>query len=170
MVRHRFHSFSINDMLWTYCSLSLSLSLSPLSLSLSSSSPSFIFLPFACFDGFPLMPFPLRPMSEDVFSSKTLHRMQKKTCKEFVRRAFGLCPGGGGGALPLLTVVETCRWTGYDFPVITIDTGYLNRPNWLLAGYSVYHRVASQPTLFMTGPRSRHQRRYVRDATDFMNV
>ena len=55
--------------------------------------------------------------------------------------------GGGGGALPLLnlTVVGTCRWTGYDFPVITIDTGYLNRPNWLLAGYSVYHRVASQP-------------------------
>ena len=30
----------------------------------------------------------------------------------------------------LLTVVGTCRWTGYDFPVI--DTGYLNRPNWLL--------------------------------------
>ena len=64
----------------------------------------------------------------------------------------------GGGALPLLTVVGTCRWTGYDFPVITIDTGYLNRPNWLLAGYSVYHRVASQPTMFMTGPQSRHQR------------
>ena len=80
-------------------------------------------------------------------------------------------PGGGGGALPLLTVVGTRRWTGYDFPVITIDTGYLNRPNWLLAGYSVYHRVASQPTMFMTGPRSRHQRRCVRDATDFfMNV
>ena len=77
--------------------------------------------------------------------------------------------GGGGGALPLLnlTVVGTCRWTGYDFPVITIDTGYLNRPNWLLAGYSVYHRVASQPTMFMTGPRSRHQRRCVPDATDF---
>ena len=66
--------------------------------------------------------------------------------------------GGGGGGLPLLTVVGTCRWTWYDFPVITIDTGYLNRPNWLLAGYSVYHRVASQPT-FRTGPRSRHQRR-----------
>ena len=28
--------------------------------------------------------------------------------------------------------------------VINIGTGYLNRPNWLLAGYSVYHRVASQ--------------------------
>ena len=68
---------------------------------------------------------------------------------------------GGGGALPLLTVVGTCRWTGYDFPVINIDTGYLNRPNWLLAGYSVYHMVASQPTMFMTGPRSRHQRRCV---------
>ena len=78
-----------------------------------------------------------------------------------------LAPGPGRGALPLLTVVGTCRWTGYDFPVITIGTGYLNRPNWLLAGYSVYHRVASQPTMFMTGPRSRHQRRCVRDATDF---
>ena len=63
--------------------------------------------------------------------------------------------GGGGqpshlgpvfsrGALPLLKVVGTCRWTGYDFPVINIGTAYLNRPNWLLAGYSVYHRVASQ--------------------------
>ena len=30
------------------------------------------------------------------------------------------------------------------FTVINIGTGYLNRPNWLLAGYSVYHRVASQ--------------------------
>ena len=53
--------------------------------------------------------------------------------------------------------------------------GYLNRPNWLLAGYCVYHRVASQPgsqpTMCMSGPRSRHQRRCVRDATDLiMNV
>ena len=30
------------------------------------------------------------------------------------------------------------------FAVINIGTGYLNRPNWLLAVYSVYHRVASQ--------------------------
>ena len=30
------------------------------------------------------------------------------------------------------------------FTVINIGTGYLNRSNWLLAGYSVYHRVASQ--------------------------
>ena len=111
------------------------------------------------------MPFPLGPMSEDVFSSKTLHRMQKPLQRICTARVW-LMPGGGG-ALPLLTVVGTCRWTGYDFPVITIDTGYLNRPNWLLAGYSVYHRVASQPTMFMTGPRSRHQRRCVRDATDF---
>ena len=74
-------------------------------------------------------------------------------------------PGGtsiidGGWDVPLDRV--------YDFPVITIDKGYLNRPNWLLAGY---HRVASQPgsqpTMFMTGSRSRHQRRCVRDATDF---
>ena len=80
----------------------------------------------------------------------------------------GVDTGGGGGALPILTVMGTCRWTGYNFPVINIDTGYLNRPNWLLAGYSVYwHRVASQPTMFMTGPISRHQRRCVRDATDF---
>ena len=75
--------------------------------------------------------------------------------------------GGGGGGTSILTV----SGTGYDFPVITIDTGYLNRPNWLLAGYSIYHRVASQPgsqpTMFMSGPRSRHQRRCVRDATDF---
>ena len=78
-----------------------------------------------------------------------------------------VAPGGGGGVLPLLKVVGTCRWTGYDFPVINIGTGYLNRPNWLLAGYSVYHRVASQATMLITGLRSRHQRRCVRDATDF---
>ena len=47
-------------------------------------------------------------------------------------------------ATSILTVTGTCRWTGYDFAVITIDTGYLNRPNWLLADYSFYHRVASQ--------------------------
>ena len=76
-------------------------------------------------------------------------------------------PGGGGGGTSILTATGTCRWTGYDFAVITIDTGYLNRPNWLLADYSVYHRVASQPTMFMTGPRSGHQRRRVWDATDF---
>ena len=52
---------------------------------------------------------------------------------------------GGGGAPPLLKVIGTCRWTGYDFAghqywhrvsnrpnvVITIDTGYQNRPSWL---------------------------------------
>ena len=76
-------------------------------------------------------------------------------------------PGGGGGGTSTLTVTGTCRWTGYDFAIITIDTGYLNRHNWLLADYSVYHRVASQPTMFMTDPRSRHQRWCVRDATDF---
>ena len=76
----------------------------------------------------------------------------------------------GGGGTSILTVTGTCRWTGCDFAVINIGTGYLNRPNWLLAGYSVYHRVASrasQPTMFMTGPRSRHQRPRVRDATEF---
>ena len=55
-------------------------------------------------------------------------------------------PRGGGGAPPLLKVIGTCRWTGYDFAdheywhrvwsnrpnvVITIDTGYQNRPSWL---------------------------------------
>ena len=30
------------------------------------------------------------------------------------------------------------------FTVINIGTGYIIRPNWLLAGYPVYHRVASQ--------------------------
>ena len=52
---------------------------------------------------------------------------------------------GGGGAPPLLKVIGTCRWTGYDFAghqywhrvsnrpnvVITIETGYQNRPSWL---------------------------------------
>ena len=44
--------------------------------------------------------------------------------------------------------------TGYLIALLrsyNIGTGYLNRPNWLLAGDSVYHRVASQPTMLMTG-------------------
>ena len=64
----------------------------------------------------------------------------------------------GGGALPYW------RWRGRaagqgmilrswqywhrvscgPLAVINIGTGYLNRSNWQLAGYSVYHRVASQ--------------------------
>ena len=74
-------------------------------------------------------------------------------------------PPPGGGILPLWKVggdVPLDRV--WFFTVINIDTGYLNRPKWLLTGYSAYHRVAfraSQPTMFMTGPRSRHQQRCV---------
>ena len=54
-------------------------------------------------------------------------------------------PGEPEGALPLLKVVGTCHWTGYDFHGHQYwHRVSLNRPNWLLAGYSVYHRVASQ--------------------------
>ena len=34
-------------------------------------------------------------------------------------------PGGGGGGTSILKVTGTCRWTGYDFAVINIGTGYL---------------------------------------------
>ena len=72
---------------------------------------------------------------------------------------------GGGGGTSILKVTGTCRWTGYDFAVISIGTGYLVAllrlsilahgilwpscahqywPNWLLAGYSIFHRAASQ--------------------------
>ena len=62
------------------------------------------------------------------------------------------------------------------FTVIHIGTGYLNRPNWLLAGYSVYHRVASRLPSRVPAhnvydrpaiPAIWHQRRRARDATDF---
>ena len=39
------------------------------------------------------------------------------------------------------------------FTVINIGTGYLNRPNWLLVGYSVYYRVASHAGLPSRVPR-----------------
>ena len=52
--------------------------------------------------------------------------------------------GGGGGGTPISKVTGTCRWTGCVLVLLRssiIGTGYLN---WLLAGYSVYHRVAFQ--------------------------
>ena len=71
--------------------------------------------------------------------------------------AFFLChpvyQEGGGGT----SIIEGGQ--GMIFTVINIGTEYLNRPNWQLAGSSFYYRVTSQPTMFLTGPRSRHQRR-----------
>ena len=80
-----------------------------------------------------------------------------------------LKPGGGGGGTSILKMSGTCRWQGYDFAIIAIKTRCLNQPNhwhrvsksaYLATGtdYSVYHRVAFPPTMFMTGPRSRHRR------------
>ena len=78
------------------------------------------------------------------------------------------------GALPYWQWRGRAAGQGMIFTVIHIDKGYLNRPNWLLAGNSFYHRIASrasqpgsQPTMFMTSPRYRHQRRRERDATYF---
>ena len=62
-------------------------------------------------------------------------------------------PPGGGGYFHYWRWLGRAAGQGMIFTVINIDTGYLN--NWLLAGYSVYHRVASRashPTMFMTGP------------------
>ena len=95
---------------------------------------------------------------------KTWGWMCRSSCHLFIRPVPG---GRGGGGTSILTMTGTCRWTGYDFAVINIGTGYLNRPIWLLADYSVYHMVTFQPPMFMTGPGSRHQRRCVRDATNF---
>ena len=68
-------------------------------------------------------------------------------------------PKGGGGVKPP-NPPPVDPPLGYDFLVITIDTGYLNRPNWLLAGYSVYHKAGLLPSpQCLSGPRSRHQRR-----------
>ena len=33
--------------------------------------------------------------------------------------------GGGGGSTSILKVTGTCRWTGYNFAIINISTGYL---------------------------------------------
>ena len=40
---------------------------------------------------------------------------------------------GGGGAPPLLKVIGTCRWTGYDF-----------------AGHQYWHRVSNRPNVVIT--------------------
>ena len=41
--------------------------------------------------------------------------------------------GGGEGAPPLLKVIGTCRWTGYDF-----------------AGHQYWHRVSNRPNVVIT--------------------
>ena len=54
--------------------------------------------------------------------------------------------GRGGGGISILTVTgDVPSEQGMIFTVIHIGTAriYLNRPNWLLAGCSVYNRVAS---------------------------
>ena len=49
-----------------------------------------------------------------------------KFTKIMARRHCHLRPqGGGGGGTSILKVTGTCRWTGYDFAVINISTGYL---------------------------------------------
>ena len=66
-------------------------------------------------------------------------------------------PGGGGGHLHIEgdgdVPLDRVWFCGHQYwhrvscgplAVINIGKWYLNRPNWLLAGYSVYHRVASQ--------------------------
>ena len=55
--------------------------------------------------------------------------MSPLSCRACFERAPCWCraavgPGGGGGT-SILKVTGTCRWTGYDFAVINISTGYL---------------------------------------------
>ena len=82
----------------------------------------------------------------------------------------------GGSYGNSMKVTGTCCWTGYDFAVINISTGYLVallRSSVLAQGIKIgligYWRVTpfitgllprgSHPTMFMTGPRSGHQPR-----------
>ena len=60
-------------------------------------------------------------------------------------------PPGGGGGTSVLKVTGTCRWTGYDFAVINISTGYLvallrssilaQGILWPSCGHQYWHRV-----------------------------
>ena len=61
-------------------------------------------------------------------------------------------PGGGGGGTSILKVTGTCHWTGYDFAVINISTGYLvallrssilaQGILWPSCGHQYWHRVS----------------------------
>ena len=71
-----------------------------------------------------------------------------------------ILPGGGGGrALPYWRWRGRAAGQGMIFMVIHIDTRYLNRPNWLLAGYSVYHKVASRVSHRVPSPQCLWQAR-----------
>ena len=76
-----------------------------------------------------------------------VNTLQKGSCPyapldEFLRYSNGE-NFRGGGALPYWRWRGRAAGQGMIFTVIHIGTGYLNRHNWLLTGYSVYHRVAS---------------------------
>ena len=107
--------------------------------------------------------------------------LQRKLYKQKSMFHFRKCKASiPGGGTSILKVSGTCRWQGYDFAIIAIKTGCLNQPNhwhrvsnsaYLATGmdYSVYQvgSLLIPPTMFMTGPRSRHRRdatrRCVRD-------
>ena len=65
-------------------------------------------------------------------------------------------PPRGGGGTSILKVTGTCRWTGYDFAVINIGTGYLAallRSSILAQGilrpscrHQYWHRVSKSAT------------------------
>ena len=65
------------------------------------------------------------------FPIMTWHYKRLTNCRQTPtsRQSMHMCePGGGGGGTSILKVMGTwgtCRWTGYDFAVINISTGYL---------------------------------------------
>ena len=75
----------------------------------------------------------------------------------YVKGAIRMVPGEGGGGTSIID-------GGGDMP---LDRVWFSRSSILTYIASWASQPGSQPTMFMTGPRSRHQRQYVQDATNF---
>ena len=59
----------------------------------------------------------------DMSHAIPISRLRTSLLPDCVGSGWDIIPGGGGTSI--LKVTGTCRWTGYDFAVINISTGYL---------------------------------------------
>ena len=92
----------------------------------------------------------IMPFYEDSLKFFLGHVLPHASGPLLLHTSYHRAPGGGGPSV--LKVTGTCRWTGYDFAVINISTGYLvallqssilaQGILWPSCGHQYWHRVS----------------------------